>query len=46
MGAKHVIVFPNLSTYYDKDMAKSFLKKITTTMYIKDGMKDGREDNY
>jgi hypothetical protein len=25
MGAKHVIVLPNLSTYYDKDMAHLFI---------------------
>jgi hypothetical protein len=38
MGVEHVIIFPNLFAYYEQDMAKS----ITTTMYIKDGMKNGR----
>ncbi len=42
MGVEHVIVFLNLSTYYEQDMVKSFLKKIITTMYIKDGKKNGK----
>ncbi len=42
MGVEHVIVFPNLSTYYEQDMVKSFFKNINTTMYIKDGRKNGK----
>jgi hypothetical protein len=42
MGAKHVMVFPNLFTYYEQDMAKSIFIIIITTMYIKDGMRNGR----
>jgi hypothetical protein len=42
MGFQHVITFPNLFTYYEQDMAKSTFYFITTTMYIKDGMKYGR----
>ncbi len=37
MGVEHVIVFPNLFTYYEQDMAKSIVSLITTTKYINDG---------
>ncbi len=42
MGVEHVIGFPNLFTYYEQNMVKSIIFFDTTTMYIKDGMKDGR----
>jgi hypothetical protein len=43
MGVEHVIVFPNLFTYMNKIWLNPLFSSIIIIMYIKDGMKNGRE---
>jgi hypothetical protein len=42
LGAKLVITYSNLFTYYEQDMVKSVFIIIIITMSIKDDMKIGR----